>query len=225
MSTLQNFNVTFPYGAKDGKYYGPKGSVGPYHRGNDRACDKGTPVVICGVTIGKTGKTGLAGGYHCHTQAGTDLACQKDINPGPYEFQPGIVVATGTGKTWGKYVTIKVGSRYITYCHLDEILVNKGLVISVPPIARPQPSTHRYQYAVGRVLKLTPRDGKWKFYKPGSTEVAYQFRGLNGEAWKVLGVGSMPNRVVVNSAVCGGRAEVPLASASGVEYAGEFRII
>ena len=40
MKQAKDYRVTFGYGliAKDGYYYGPKGKIGPYHRGNDRVC-------------------------------------------------------------------------------------------------------------------------------------------------------------------------------------------
>ncbi|THG30668.1 M23 family metallopeptidase [Naasia lichenicola] len=121
-----DFPVTFGYRATDGVFYGPKGSVGKYHRGNDRACPVGTPIVIGGVIIGYTGNTGVTGGPHLHIQAGTDIACQKDIDPTPYEFQPGTVVAVGIGSQWGNYVTVRVGDSYVTYCHLSSVATFVG---------------------------------------------------------------------------------------------------
>ena len=130
--SAQNYKVTFGYGAVDGHYYGPNGIIGPWHRANDRAMPVGVPVIITDTQIGLSGNTGLSGGPHLHTQAGTDIGCQKTVNPTPYEFQPGTVVAVGTGNTWGKYVTMKVGSQYITYAHLSQINVKVGQVISAP---------------------------------------------------------------------------------------------
>lgn len=128
MATAQDYKVTFGYGA-----YGSAGyTQAKPHRGNDRACPIGTTVIIAGTQIGLTGATGLVTGPHLHTQAGTDLACQNTFNPTPLEFKPGTVVNTGVGNQWGNFVTVQVGSQYITYCHLSRITCSKGQVLSQP---------------------------------------------------------------------------------------------
>ena len=124
--SAQNYDVTFGYGAKDGKYYGTNGSIGLYHKGNDRSTPVGTPIDIGGTTIGLTGKSGAVSSAHLHTQAGTDLACQNTFDPTPIEFKPGTVVATGFGNQWGNYITLQVGDKYITYAHLSRIDVKVG---------------------------------------------------------------------------------------------------
>lgn len=121
--TAQDYKITFAYGA-----YGEAGytKLRP-HRGNDRPCPNGTPVVIEGTQIGLTGATGLVTGAHLHTQSGTDKACQNTFDGnGVTEFKAGTVVATGTASQWGKYVTLQVGDKYVTYCHLSEINVQIG---------------------------------------------------------------------------------------------------
>lgn len=124
--TAQDYPVTFGYLAKttlNGQPY--------THRGTDRKCPTGTPIVISGTTIGLTGNTGLTTGPHLHLQAGTDLACQNTVNPEPYAFKVGKVVALRTvdEKAWGKYITIQVGAKYITYAHLSQVNVTVGQII------------------------------------------------------------------------------------------------
>lgn len=103
----------------------------PRHNGVDRAMPIGTPVVIGTRTIGLSGNTGVSTGPHCHTQAGTDSAVQNVVNPAPYEFKGGKVVGirfTDSGE-WGKYVKLKVGTKYIVYAHLSKVSVALGDII------------------------------------------------------------------------------------------------
>jgi hypothetical protein len=126
--TAQDYPVEFGYGAQDGTYYGPKGSVGPFHRGNDRYTPTGTAIVIAGVTIAHTGATGLVSGPHVHTQAWTgDPTNTQD--PTPFEFKPGRVVAVGTSSQWGKYVTVEVNGVNLTYAHLSSYNVSAGQIL------------------------------------------------------------------------------------------------
>jgi len=141
----------------------------------------------------------------------------------------GSPLSGGSGNRWDASVeerarVIGGGARYVGWTEdINDVLV---VTREVPPAVTPKPPTgHRYAHTVGRRVVLVPKDGKWKFYKPGTDTVAKQFIGLNGESWKIIDTGSKPNRIVVNSAVSGGRAEVPLGNAAGKEYTGEFRII
>lgn len=126
--TAQDYPVEFGYGAQDGTYYGPRGSVGLFHRGNDRYTPAGTPIVVAGVTIGLTGATGLVSGPHLHTQAWTGTTANTQ-DPTPFDFKPGRVVAAGTASQWGNYITIEVNGVNLTYAHLSQINVSAGQVI------------------------------------------------------------------------------------------------
>lgn len=126
MLTAKDYPVTFKYGATTPPY-----SPSRPHKGADRACPVGTPIVIDGVTIGLTGRSGKVTGPHLHNQAGYDKACQNTFDPSRVEFRPGLVVYTRSVDTgdWGKCITMLVGADYITYAHLSQVNVKVGDII------------------------------------------------------------------------------------------------
>lgn len=172
--SAQDYPVTFGYGAQDGEYYGPNGSVGKFHRGNDRPTSVGTPVIIGNTTIGKTGVSGVTGGPHLHDQAGTDKACQNTFDPTPLEFMGGTVVATGIGTQWGKYVTLQVGDKYITYCHLSEINVQVGQKVEETIMAGVT--------VIGAPAAVTLQDGSLHVFARGSDNRLWQ-KYFNQDGW------------------------------------------
>lgn len=120
VKTLIDYPVSYLYGATSPPY-----SPSHPHRGSDIAAPSGTPIVIAGTVIGLVGMTGAADGYHCHIQAWIgNVANTRD--PGPYAFQPGTVVNTGTASEWGNFVTIDVNGVNVTYAHLSQVNVQTG---------------------------------------------------------------------------------------------------
>lgn len=150
MAIAQDYGVTFGYRATDGYYYGVNGIVGKYHRGNDRPCPSGTPIVISGTTIGYTGATGLVSGPHLHTQvctAGSNYA--DDFDPAPFEFKNGTVVVAGWHAQFGNRIVIRVGNVDITYAHLSQINVQVGQKIGGSLVI---PDTDAYYWRYGQKL-------------------------------------------------------------------------
>lgn len=121
---IDQYNITFPYGATSAPY-----SATHPHRGNDLPLNY-EPVLIKGFQIGISGQTGLADGPHVHVQAGTDPNAQQTIDSKPYIGQPGTVFKTGTASEWGNFVCVKVGDVYVYYCHLSQITCNTGDIIN-----------------------------------------------------------------------------------------------
>lgn len=178
MAIASDYGVSFGYGAQDGVYYGPNGSVGKYHRGNDRPTPIGTPIVISGTTIGWTGNTGLVSGPHLHTQAmypGTNT----DLNPTPYEFRPGAVVEAGWHNQFGNFVKIRVNSIDLIYAHQSKINVAVGQQVGQPQGGTEMINTR--EEAVGMYQMLRP-NGSPSEAEIGSTVGKRSFAGFVRDA-------------------------------------------
>lgn len=156
--SARDYPITFAYGAQDGKYYGPNGSVGAFHRGDDYACPSGTPIVIGSTTIGNTGATGLVSGPHLHIQEwqGSTSNTRKPQN----SFKGGRVAGVGTGTAWGKYVTIESGGWYTTYAHLSSQAVKVGQTIGGDDMITKQSLDFIFQQLLGRL----PDPGAYAHY-------------------------------------------------------------
>lgn len=128
MKDANDYPVTFAYGATDGVFYGPNGSIGPYHRGDDRAMPVGTPVIVNGVEIGLSGSTGASSGPHLHIGR---FVGGKDTNPGGlgFDLPSASVFDTGYDSTNGNYVRIASEGAIWVYLHLSKIEVTKGQVL------------------------------------------------------------------------------------------------
>lgn len=129
MKDASQYPVTFAYGAQDGEFYGPNGSVGPYHRGDDRAMPAGTPVPVNGHQIGKSGSGGS--GPHLHIGRWVN---GQDTNPRGQGFSLDGAVVTRVKYNDGlngNWVGIRSsdGAEW-QYLHLSEINVKVGQEIS-----------------------------------------------------------------------------------------------
>lgn len=127
--SASDYPVTFPYGATTPPY-GPTGTAGPYHRGDDRYMPIGTPVLVNLTQIGLSGESGEATGPHLHIGRFVD---GKDTNPHGQGFfikSPVVVFGTGYDSINGNYVQLTDGDGVLwVYLHLSHINVTKGQVI------------------------------------------------------------------------------------------------
>lgn len=123
--SAQDYAVNFPFGATSAPY-----SATRPHRGNDRPCPAGTPIVINGTVIGLTGATGYVFGAHLHIQEHT-ADNYSNVRKPQNEFKPGTVIGVypnskGDG-SFGKFIDIQTADGWVdSYCHLSAINVQVG---------------------------------------------------------------------------------------------------
>jgi hypothetical protein len=128
MITAASYPIEFAYGAQDGKFYGPNGTIGKFHLGNDRYTPTGTPIAINGLTIALTGDSGIVDGPHLHIQEWQGKVTNSRAPQN--EFKPGKVIDIGYADMWGNYITIQNDDGWnTTYAHLSEIYVKEGQII------------------------------------------------------------------------------------------------
>lgn len=66
MAQVTDYNVGFGFKGQDGQFYGPNGSIGLYHLGEDFYTPIGVQFIVLGKLLGLTGNTGNVGGPHIH---------------------------------------------------------------------------------------------------------------------------------------------------------------
>lgn len=91
-----------------------------------------------------------------------------------------------------------------------------------------KPASHPYRKLIGKTLKLMPKNGSWRVYRPGTSDELgdlFKIPGADG-LYIVRGVDpTKHNRVLINSARYGKGISLPLANATGQEYTGEWKVV
>jgi hypothetical protein len=142
MANASDFPITFPYGATSAPYGTPQS---PYHRGTDRAMPEGTPVVVNGVQIGLSGRSGWATGPHLHIGR---FVNGRDTNPGNggFNFNSAVVTQVAEDATNGKYVRVQADGASWVYLHMSQPTCSAGQVLSPPAPPAPAPPTTQNNY-------------------------------------------------------------------------------
>lgn len=171
MKDASQYPVTFAYGATDGTYYGPHGSIGPYHRGDDRAMPEGTPVLVNGIQVGIAGHTGAASGPHLHIGR---FVGGKDTDPHGqgFTFPSATVTQIGSDSVNGNFVRVSAAGASWVYLHLLAVSCHVGQVLT-PPTPAPIPPSP----ADPTTVYLPAYSGTWHLYhedsgmRPGTADV------------------------------------------------------
>lgn len=126
MKDASQYPVSYPYGATTPPY-----SPNNPHRGEDRKCPKGTPVIVNGVQIGLTGSTGLTTGPHLHVQKNIGSRNYPPNGQG-FQFNNAKVIKAATDKWNGNHVVLEADGFQWYYLHLDKITCSVGQVLPSP---------------------------------------------------------------------------------------------
>lgn len=128
MAQASDYPVTFPYGATGSPY----SSSNP-HKGDDRAMPSGTPILVNGVQIGTSGKTGFVTGPHLHIGK---YANGQHYNPQGKGFSFNDAVVTQVdgldNDANGRYVRVQGDGFSWVYLHMNTISVSVGQRLAAP---------------------------------------------------------------------------------------------
>lgn len=166
--TADQYAVTQPYG------YDPTYPLnGGYHKGIDYGCPVGTPVVVNGVTIGLSGKTGAVTGPHLHVGRWVGGA---DTNPvGGFHFNNAVVTQVSSDAVNGNYVRVQADGASWVYLHLSKQLVTVGQVLQGADMATiPDQDNYYWRYGQDLAMRLRGRQlsrDEFRKYIVGQTDL------------------------------------------------------
>lgn len=158
MASAQDFPITEYFGCQPG--YPLNTNICPpgqgFHNGRDYGCPSGTPIVVNGVTIGLSGKTGYVTGPHLHVGRWVNGKA-TDPGTGGFQFNSAVVAEINEDATNGKYVALNAdGARWV-YLHMsDNNLVQEGQKLEGGASMKPTEQDIRQIYQV--VLVRDPTD-------------------------------------------------------------------
>lgn len=162
--SAESYPITFGYRATDGQYYGPNGSVGPYHRGEDRAMPIGTPIIVNGIQIGLSGNSGASSGPHLHI--GRFLGGQDTApNGGGFHFDSASVTEINEDGINGRYVRVQADGASWVYLHMSQQTVNIGQQLIIP-IATPPPLPYSIESIPSKDIVVNIDTHKWNLEYP-----------------------------------------------------------
>ena len=135
MAQAADYPVSFPFGATSHPY-----TAASPHKGEDRACPTGTPVLVNGVAIGLVGNSGLSFGSHLHIGKFTQNGTLMPPNGQGFHFGTARVLTVSADATNGNYVRLLADGYCYVYLHLSKTLVTVGQTLNatLPTPQQPQ---------------------------------------------------------------------------------------
>lgn len=167
MAQAHTFPVTLGFKGIAMPWYGPGGSIAPFHHGVDYGCPVGSQVALSGKQIGLSGRTGKVSGPHLHVDRrpiGTSIVNRYNfLNPGRWWEITGRVSFVGAQGDAGNVIAVHSGGDEYRFLHLSEFSVAVGDIIAKEkPVSYIEPNTVRSLFADAEIP--APTDAQVSYY-------------------------------------------------------------